>query len=90
MNFVNRMGQMMAERGDLKRMNIVERTELWYRLERIGQPPAPLKSKTIPPPQPTNKEVLDRMHQQLVRANDLEVRLNTHIDKAKKRRESRY
>jgi len=47
------MGQMMAERGDLKRMNIVERTELWYRLERIGQPPAPLKSETTPPPQPT-------------------------------------
>jgi len=53
MNLHNRMGQMMAERGDLRRMNIVERTVLWYRLERIGQPPEQPQYKTTPPPQPT-------------------------------------
>ena len=32
-----RCGQLMAERSDIHRMNIIERTRLWYRLERIGK-----------------------------------------------------
>jgi len=36
MNFGLRAGQLMAERSDVRRMNIRDRTALWYRLERIG------------------------------------------------------
>lgn len=36
-NFPLRCAQIMAERADLNRMNIIERTALWYRLERIGE-----------------------------------------------------
>ena len=36
MNFGLRCSQILAERSDIKKMNIIERTALWYRLERIG------------------------------------------------------
>lgn len=39
---------------------------------------------------PTNKEVIDKMHEVNVNINDLANRMNTHIDKSKKRREQRY
>lgn len=36
-NWGKRCGQILAERADIKKTNIIERTALWYRLERIGQ-----------------------------------------------------
>jgi len=68
-------------------MNIVDRSALWFRLERIGQemPPESVTITPQPVTQPTNKDVLDTLHQQLVRANELENRLNLHIDASKKR-----
>ena len=41
MNLGLRCGQILAERADIKKMNIIERTALWYRLERIGKPEEP-------------------------------------------------
>jgi len=38
MNLGLRCAQMMAERANIKGMNIIERSKKWYRLERIGQP----------------------------------------------------
>ncbi|KKM69339.1 hypothetical protein LCGC14_1451850 [marine sediment metagenome] len=37
LNFGLRCAQLMADRGDTRKMNIIERTALHYRLERIGQ-----------------------------------------------------
>jgi len=38
MNFSLRCGQLLAERANIQRMNIIDRTAWWYRMERIGQP----------------------------------------------------
>jgi len=35
-------GQLMAERANIQRMTLPERTALWYRLERIGKEPEEL------------------------------------------------
>ena len=43
MNFGLRCGQMMAERN--KGLDIVGRTALWYRLERIGAWPEPQQAE---------------------------------------------
>ena len=48
-NFGLRCGQIMAQRGSLRSMNIVQRTALWYRLERIGEPPMQPEG-VVPPP----------------------------------------
>ena len=41
MNFGLRFEQMLAERSDLRKMNIIQKTALRYRLERIGAWPEP-------------------------------------------------
>jgi len=38
MNFWLRCGRLLAERANIQRMNIIDRTAWWYRMERIGQP----------------------------------------------------
>ena len=52
MNWGLRCGQLLAEEGDIRRMNIIERTALWYRLERIGNPYWPYKEESIDTPTP--------------------------------------
>jgi len=80
MNYGLRCGQMMVGRHSEVMSNIVERTALWYRLERIGQEPIepPAKSEVVPP----NRQVL-QLKAHLVY---LQNKVNEHLDKMSKRR----
>ena len=79
-------GQMMAERADIKRMNIVERTRLWYRLERIGvEPIEPEQASSIVPGKVVNYRQLNANIEQLkARLIHAENKINQIYDKKKK------
>lgn len=91
MNLGLRCGQLLAERSNIKRMNIVERTRLWYRLERIGQETEPIDSKqtstlTSVPSYRQLKDDIDQLKARLIHA---ENKWNEYLDK-KKSKGGRY
>ena len=86
-NWGLRASQINAKRNDPRTMNIIERTRLWYRLERIGKEGVNMPQITILDllaeehgRQPTNREMLDKLHRLEVIHNDLMNRLNSHVD----------
>ena len=80
MNFGLRCGQLMSERSALSSMTIIERSALWYRLERIGKPPIiPDAPKVIYKRRPVD----DELDQVKLGYLDLQKKLHEHIDLAR-------
>lgn len=75
LNFGKRMGQMMAERSDISHMNIIQKTSLWYRLERIGQEPPALLEDRVALIEQTLEHQPDWTRQQFGRLEQLEGRV---------------
>lgn len=97
-DFNLRCGQMIAQRSQLKDMNIAQRHALWFRLERIGQPVTKDGGRI----QFLEERMAD-FEQQLYRIpnnhnllalkgelNFLINKLNTHIDASRKKKGGKY
>ena len=77
----------MAERSDIKRMNIIQKTSLWYRLERIGQEPKKEEEPIYQDMEWTPKQ-WDTVQQLKGQVLYLQGKVNEHTDKKKEQGES--